>query len=205
MQVEVKLLGELGRFFGRVWYFEANCIRTPAQAVRAIAANKPEFINYLYNSEANGICYRVVTDDALGIDEEKLQYPFAKRLILAPMVIGAGKIGKIILGVGLIAASFFMPASIGLFGIAISSASVGLLGAALVLGGISSALSPVQKMPNRTDRTNSDAPKSNSFLFDKAAELGDQGQAVPVLYGQRIISDLIIINSGIVTQEIAIG
>lgn len=202
MLKEVKLLGKLGLKFGRMWYLAIN---SPEQAIRAIAANCSDFISYLYQSEEKGIFYRVVIDNNCeGVDETQLDYPVGKKLIIAPIVHGAGGFGRILLGAALIGASAFMPASIGLLGFGISSATVGLIGASLVLGGITQMISPIPGTGNRTDRTSSDAAKSDSFLFDRASELGDQGLCVPVLYGERIIADPIVISSGIITQEIPI-
>lgn len=198
MLVEIKLLGELGRKFGRVWNL---AITSPAMAIRAIAANCPEFIQYLYDSEEKGIAYRVVIDDPAGIDETQFDYPVGDRLIIAPQIRGAGGgIGKVLLGGALLVGSFFMPATIGIFGLSISSMAVGVLGASLLFSGIHGLISPVPKTPKK----NADTDKVNSALFDRASEVGRQGSPVPPGYGFRIIADPVIISSSIITQEVPV-
>jgi predicted phage tail protein len=193
MLVEVKLLGKLGQRFGRIWHL---AIRTPIEAIRAIAANCPEFTQYLYESDEKGITYRVIIDDPQGIDESLLDFKVGDKLIIAPIIRGAGGgFGKVLLGGALLAASFFMPATISVFGLGISSASVGLLGASLLFGGIHQMISPVPKTPKA-------AEKENSFLFDRAQEVSSQGNPVPVGYGERIIVDPVVISSYIASQEI---
>lgn len=190
---KVKLLGELGRIFGREWDL---LIKTPAEAIAALTANLGDrFVQYLYQSEEDGIAYRVVTDDPVGIDQDKLQFP-CDHLIIAPQISGrGGGFGRVLLGSALLVGSFFMPASVGLFGLAISSTTVGLLGASLILGGIHQMLSPVPKTPKRGET-------SDSFLFDNAGEIGYQGLPVPVGYGRRIITDLPVVSVGITIEEI---
>lgn len=194
---EVKLLGELGRRFGRVWRL---AISTPAQAISAIACNCPGFLQYLYDSEERGVGYRVVVDEPEGISEEFLHFTIGDHVIIAPIVIGAGgNFGKILLGGALLVGSFFMPASVGIFGLSISSTTVGLLGASLLLSGISGMLTPTPKTPeNKSEKT-------ESYLFGNSSDPGNQGQCVPKGYGEIMIVDPIRISLGISTQEIPIG
>jgi predicted phage tail protein len=194
---EVKLLGELGRRFGRVWNL---AISTPAQAIAAIACNCPEFMQYLYESEDRGVAYRVVVDEPEGIGEEFLNFTVGDRIIIAPIVMGAGgNFGKILLGGVLLGASFFMPASVGIFGFSLSSTTVGLLGASLMLSGISGMLTPTPKTPDNKSE------KTESYLFGNSSDPGNQGQCVPKGYGEIMIVDPIRISLGISTQEIPIG
>jgi predicted phage tail protein len=187
----VKLLGELGRKFGREWRLN---IHTPAEAIKAIAVNCPGFIEYLYASEERGLYWRVVIDEPQGIDQSQFGFPITQKLVIAPIITGSGGFGRILLGGALIAASVFMPASVSIIGIGITSTTVGLLGAALLFQGISSLLAPQNKTPKNN--------KNESYLFDRSAGSGRQGSPVPIGYGERLITDPVIISQGITTEEI---
>jgi predicted phage tail protein len=193
---KIKLLGKLGRLFGREWVLEVN---NPAQAIKAIAANVPEFVDYLRASEEDGIGYRVVIDrdHPLGIDVDQFEYPIDATMTIAPIVQGAGGgIGRILLGGALIAAAFFMPASLSFLGVAITSSSVGLLGAALVFGGISQLISPQSKTPQTSTE------KDESYLFDRSAGSSTQGIPIPIGYGERLLTDLIVISQNNIVENI---
>lgn len=189
--VKVKLLGVLGKKFGRE--FELD-IRTPAEAIRAIASQINGFAGFLESSESQGLAYRVVTLCPEGLDEQGLLLPIeGQRLAIAPVVIGSGAFGRILLGVALIGAAFLIPGGF----LGLSATTIGLVGASLVLGGISELLTAKPKTPK-------DKKNSESFLFDRAQEVGNQGSPVPVLYGTRYITDLAVISSGLSVDEIPI-
>lgn len=95
-----------------------------------------------------------------------------KTLDICPIVGGAGAVGRIILGVVLVGISFFMPAAL----LGLSSTTVGLFGASLIIGGIMNLLSPQQTQTY------------NGNNFDAASvNRGIQGQPVPMLFGERYI------------------
>jgi predicted phage tail protein len=195
---KIKLLGKLGRLFGREWILE---VKNASQAIKAIAANAPKFVDYLRESETDGVGYRVVIDkdNPLGIDADQFNYPIDGTMTIAPIVQGAGGgFGRILLGGALIAAAFFMPASISFLGVALTSTSVGLLGAALVFGGISQLLSPQSKTPN------TETEKKESFLFDRSAGSSSQGIPIPIGYGERLLTDLIVISQSNIVEQIPV-
>ena len=148
--VTIRLLGEAGRRFGRRFQL---AVRTPAEALRALCVQIPGLRHYLIESGDKGVAWRVVTEHPDGLDEDQLFWPMSKRLVLAPLPAGRGATGKIIAGVALIAASFFLPgAQLGLFGLGqigltAFAAPVGALGGALLFGGIADLLTPTPKMP----------------------------------------------------------
>ncbi|MGB3207900.1 MAG: hypothetical protein WBB28_23195 [Crinalium sp.] len=187
--ITIKLLGKLGQLFGRIHYFEIN---TPAEAVRALSANFKNFRKYLQESSEQGIGYQVVNERSLS--ESELHHPLnpVKPLIIAPVVYGAGgNTGKIIAGVGLIAASAFMPASISLLGLSIASSTVGLIGASLLLGGVSRMLSPQQEK----------LKEKRSYSFNGAVNNVGQGKPVPLCYGRLRVGSQTI-STGITTAQI---
>jgi len=211
--VTIRLLGEAGRRFGRQFKL---AVKTPAEAVRALCVQIPALRQYLIQSEQNGINWRAITEHPDGLDEEQLHWPLSKRFVLAPIPVGRGGVGKIIAGVALVAFSIFVPA-IGasgapwLFGMT-NFTSIGLLGGALIFGGVADLLTPTPKMPNvagglggfsGTGATSgrSSEEQKRSFTFDKSNANTQQGEVVPVLYGERIIGSLPTLSFGLELQN----
>jgi predicted phage tail protein len=197
--VTIKLLGEAGRRFGRQFKL---AVQSPAEAIRALSMQIPEFRQYLLESSDNGINWRVVTEDALGLDAEQLEWPCSKRLVLAPQPAGRGAVGKIILGVALVAFSILVPA-IGatgapwLFGMT-NFTSIGILGGGLIFSGVAQLLTPTPKVTTSQGNTEE---QRNSYTFDKSNINSVQGDVVPLLYGERIVGTLPVLSFGITLQN----
>lgn len=200
--IEVKLLGELGRKFGRSYRFVAN---SPKQVISALSNQLTGFKEYLTEAHENGVGFCLIDDDSEGMAYENILMP-CKRLIIAPVVSGGGYAGRILLGVALVALSFVsfggaagLFAGIGVKG-AIGSGVLFSLGMTLVSTGIAGLLTPPVKLANN----NSDSQRKDSFMFDRAAELTTQGQPVPVLYGRFWAGSPLIISSAITTQQVPV-
>ena len=189
----VKLLGAAGRKFGREFRL---VVKSPAEAVRALSCLFPEFRAWVLEQHERGVAWRVVTDDANGLaDDELLRETGNDTIVLAPVMQGAGGIGKIILGVVLVAVAIFVPAAV--FGLT-SMLGVGLVGGALILGGIADLITPTPQLsgPNAAGGANSyssgtEASRSadlESNLFARNQGTAGQGECVPLLYGQRRVS-----------------
>ena len=207
--VTIRLLGEAGRRFGRRFQL---AVKTPAEALRALCVQIPELRQYLLDSSDKGINWRVVTDHALGLEEEQLLWPMSKRMVLAPIPAGRGGVGRIIAGVALVALSIVTAgATIGLLGLAAPVAVSSILapiGLSLIFSGVAQLLTPTPKMPNVGGRSGggSTAGRSldeqlNSFTFDKSNANALQGEVVPVLYGERIIGTLPVLSFGLELQN----
>ena len=119
---------------------------------------------------------------------------------IVPVVVGAGAAGRIILGVALIALAIAVPglgaaagaqAAATIFGTGFSSMalSVGLLGASLVLGGVSQLLTPVPKVP-QGDGTDNDPRKT--YNFSGIQQTSRQGVPVPAVYGLTLVGSVVI-------------
>jgi predicted phage tail protein len=200
--VEVSLLGELGRKFGRKYSFMAS---SPKDIFSALCNQLEGFKEYMSNAHENGIGFRLVDDDPEGMDYANIVMG-CRRLIIAPVVSGGGTIGRILIGVALIALAFVPGIGIGLMTVA-GQAAAGFttagtllfgLGTSLVLSGIASLLTPPVSNPK------SDTAKKDSFLFDRAAELTSQGNPVPILYGRFLAASPLIISSAITTQQVPV-
>lgn len=209
--VEVKILGELGRKFGRSYRF---LVKNPKDVISALSRQIDGFKDYLCNAHENGMGFRLVTDEPEGIDYEKLELS-CERLIIAPVIAGAGGrgfgIGQILLGVALVALAFIPGVGTATAAAVSAGAKAGLtalgtslftLGAGLILTGVAGFLSPQANLSagNSTDETK----KRESFIFDRSAELTSQGYPVPLVYGRYLISSPLYISSSISTENIGV-
>ena len=208
--VTIRLLGEAGRRFGRRFQL---AVKTPAEALRALCVQIPELRQYLLDSGEKGINWRVVTDHALGLDEDQLLWPLSKRMVLAPIPAGRGAVGRIVAGVALVAAAIlFPPAGIlagGLFTLGAQAVPiVAGIGVSLIFAGVAELLTPTPKMPNVGGSVGGGVTSGrdreeqrNSFTFDKSNANALQGEVVPVLYGERIIGSLPVLSFGLELQN----
>jgi len=209
--VTIRLLGEAGRRFGRQFKL---AVKTPAEAVRALCAQIPGLREYFLQSGENGIAWRAITEHPEGLDEEQLLWPLSKRFVLAPIPVGKGGVGKIIAGVAIVAFAI-VTAGAGLFGLGLgfgagTAISIGAVGASLIFGGIADLLTPTPKMPNvagpggigsGATSGRSREEQERSFTFDKSNANTQQGEVVPVLYGERIIGSLPVLSFGLELQN----
>jgi len=204
----VYLYGHLGRKFGHRWQLD---VQTPAEALRAIMANKPEFRAHLLTHSTPGYQVCVGPDPLVKLDA--LQYPSGRQAIkIVPVIAGAAKdptIG-IIVGVVLVAAAIvtyqyeLLPYAMTTAGGGLTLAgsavvSMGFIGASLALGGISQLLAGTPG-----DQGISERPENKpSFIFNGAVNTIAQGHPVPVGYGRMRVGSAVI-SAGIATEDIAL-
>ena len=160
MQQIVRLLGDLGERYGAEHAF--HNLRTPADAIKLLCINYPAFKTELIAAHESGIGYRVL-QAGVDLNLDDLHLPIGQNdLIVTPVLVGQDGAGRVLAGIGLIAASFFFPGAglfgtTGLFGagqavVGVSSVAVlnaaaigtalSAIGATMVLGGITQMLSP---------------------------------------------------------------
>jgi predicted phage tail protein len=212
MQQTVRLLDRLGEEYGEehVYYN----LRSPADAIKMLCINRPKFYEELLTAHKNGIFYRV-TQSGADMEYNELQLTLgSKDLYIIPVIGGSGgTTGKILVGVGLIAASFLLPGA-GLFGatsIFGATAGTGLLtaagsalsavGASLVLGSVADMISPQPQLPNlsgpaRMQGTGESVRGSGpagvtratsgakSYAYTGASSGSGVGATVPVAFGK---------------------
>jgi len=183
----VKVYGALRELLGKTRFeFVAD---TPAQAMRALLANFPHLERWLIDSEKNGVAYRVTVgkqkihnDDISG-----LHSPWSKEHVfsITPVLTGAGAgSGSIIAGLALVAFSVFLPGVGAAIGGALMT-KIGLVGGALILGGIAQMISPVPKPPKEASQL-----ESNSF--SGIANTSRQGVPVPIAYGRVFVGSAVV-------------
>ena len=189
---KIKLYGRLAKFIGaRV--LEAD-VDSAAEAVRFLVANWPELERHMADQH-----YRV----SLGktdLSEEELHDPAGKQPIrIAPVVAGAGAVGRIIAGVALVALSFvIIPLGIAAAGSGIAT-MVGGIGASLVIGGIAQLLTPTPTISLGTDSPND--PRKN-YSFSGIQNTSRQGTPVPVVYGEMLVGS-IVVSAGIDVDQVS--
>lgn len=180
---KIRLMGALAQF-GEEWDL---WISTPAEAVRAIGCQCAEFVRFLATAHEQGIAFQIVADDPDGMDQDDLLMPFQSvELTIMPVIQGAGGFGKILLGIALIGVAFLVPGGI----LGLSSTTIGLIGASLVLSGISQLLTPTPKKPDENEQ-------QGSFLFDQVSRTTEQGKPVPILIGRRRIDMQLVLSASI--------
>jgi predicted phage tail protein len=210
--VKIKLLGELGRRFGREFQL---AVRTPAEALRALCMQIPGMRQYFLDSGEKGIDWRIVTEHPYGLDEQQLMWPMSKRMVVAPQPVGRGGVGKIIAGVALVATAIILgpigapllygsAAAGGFLGVT-GATILGSLGASLLFSGVADLLTPTPKIQGARGGAatsgRSREEQQNAYTFDKSNANTAQGEVVPVLYGERIIGALPILSFGIELQN----
>jgi predicted phage tail protein len=204
---KIRVYGRLAKFLGQR-VFEAD-VANAAEAVRFLVVNFPQLEKHMADQH-----YRVsVGKYALTMDE--LHDPAGQQEIkIVPVLVGAGgATGKILAGIGLIALSFLLPGAgaFGTFSIFGQAATAGgiltgigtaasLVGASLILGGVSQLLTPTPKINQPgTPQDNNDPRKS--YSFSGIQNTSRQGTPVPIVYGETLVGS-VTISAGIDTVEV---
>ena len=212
MLTKLKLYGDLADFIGHK-QFEIK-VHSVAQAVSFLINNFPDAEAYMANRQ-----YKVLVNE-YAIDETEIQHPIGKQDIsFVPVITGAGggNFGRILTGAALIGASFLFPgagafgttsflgSSAGIVGISTKGAllatkigtAVSLIGAGMVLSGVSDMLFPV---PKPKEVSNSSDPRI-SFGFSGIQQSSRAGTTHPIVYGE-IFTGSVVISAGIDTEQV---
>ncbi|MDX2074710.1 MAG: tail assembly protein [Alphaproteobacteria bacterium] len=193
---DIILSGQLAERYGRL---HRLAVKTPAETIRALCANYPDFEKFVIESEKDNVGYRVMIGEDPINSAEELHYPAGLAPIhIVPVIGGAkGGFGQIFIGAALIGASFIPGLNVAVFAgapgflgtMTFASAAFGL-GFSLVLGGVSQMLAPHPKAQAPSER-----PENKpSYAFDGPVNMTAQGQAVPIGYGE------LIVGSGVISQ-----
>lgn len=176
MLIKLKLYGILAAKYGEYHYFQVSKIK---ETIRGMSANYPDFYLFIKNIVQSGYDFQLIYGNQY-LSEEQLNnmdtIASVEEVKLIPVLQGSGAVGKIILGVALIALS----APLGGF-LGIAPLTIALLGGALALGGISQLLSPTPKQ-----KTPQDTTKIESGVIDPQG-VATQGVPVPLVYGTFLV------------------
>lgn len=196
---EIRVYGRLAKFLGRRTFTAA--VDSVADAMRFLLANFPELEGHMSDQH-----YRVSVG-TYDLSEEELEHPVGQQVIkIAPVIAGAGSVGRILAGVALIAIAIAVPAAT--FGLS-SMLGVGLVGASLVLGGVAQLLTPTPTLSptagnaytqQTTRETELDPQKS--YSFSGIQNTSRAGTPVPLIYGETIVGS-VVISAGIDTEQVS--
>lgn len=187
----VKLYGKL-RKFGREFTFDIN---SPAEAIAALCSQVKGFEAFLRNAKRYGLEFAIFEGKKnITLEEAAMNSYEDKEIRIAPIIAGSksGGLFTTILGVALIAASFFT-------GGTSTALGMGLLasGAGMALGGVAQLLAPSQKAT-----TNKEQDGNNpSYAFGGAVTTTANGSSIGYLYGTREIGGTVI-SGGIYPEDI---
>jgi predicted phage tail protein len=188
----IKVYGKLAKHLGQR-SFKA-VVSTPAEAVRFLLANFPELRALMREGQYMVSVGRNPLE--LGTNPELLHYPSAsfETIRIVPVVAGAGAVGRIILGVALVAVIVYPwlccmggPNSLRLNHWRRRKPRI---------GGIAQLLTPTPKLG-----TSENDPR-RSYSFSGIQNVSRQGVPVPVIYGE-VFTGSVIISAGINTEEVA--
>jgi predicted phage tail protein len=175
---------------------------SPKDVFSALSNQLEGFKDYFCSAHEKGIGFKLIDGDPDGMGYENVIMG-CRRLIIAPVISGGGAVGRILIGVALIALAFVPIAGQAAFAgfvagkFAVGSAVLFNIGVSLSLTGIAQLLTPTPNAQKETDR-------KDSFLFDRATDLTVQGQPVPLLYGEFLAASPLIISSALTTQQVPV-
>ena len=214
----VKVYGALRKLLGGRCRFEFEA-DTPAQALKALCVNFPDLGKWLIDREADGMHFRVTVgrEKITTASADGLLLPWSEREVfsITPVIAGAGRgFGSVLIGIGLIAASFLLPGA-GLFGatslfgataatagvagaLTTIGTSLSIMGASLVLTGVAQMISP---QPQLGLNTGKEAARLESFTFSGIVNTSKQGMPVPIAYG-RVFAGSAVISSGLDVDQL---
>ena len=205
---KIKIYGSLAKFLKRR-VFHAD-VANPAEAVRFLLANFP-----VLRSHMSDRYYKVLVSDRaldIGDEPEQLHHPIGaeEEIKIVPVMAGAGGgVGKILAGIGLIAAAIILgPVAGGFLGLGVTgvltggvATAIGAVGASLVLGGVAQLISPVPQLGvGNVGETFSNQDPRKSYNFSGIQNVSRQGVPVPIVYGETIVGS-VTVSAAILTDD----
>ena len=191
----IRLHGWLGKRFGK--RFEM-AVASPVEAIRALCSQ----LKGLEKALADDVNGFTVWSAEMNVTKDTLSFPFSDTEVLhiVPVVSGAKDgVGQILLGIVLLAAAFFtMGTSLLGQGLLYEAVMTGLttMGTSLILGGISQLLFAPPK-PQSTEK-----PENRpSYTFNGAVNTVQQGNCVPLLYGEMIHGSQVV-SAGMYVEDV---
>lgn len=189
MLTKIILEGPMGKQFGREWELAVD---SPAEALRMINANKPGVFAWIKANLSKYENYRVSCEyeDGTTEDLDNDTFPLRRKLKsihFTPLIVGAGGVGKIVVGVVMIVA-----------GVVFQQPWLVSMGINMAIGGVISALSPRPKKSREAESARSDG---TSYFFDGPVNTTQQGVPVPLIYG-RILTGSHAISANLTIDQL---
>ena len=183
---EIRIYGKLAKFLKRrVFHAEVGSV---AEAIRFLVTNFPQVEAHMMEQH-----YRISLDSS-DVELDEIHYPVGHETIkIIPVIAGAGAVGRILVGVALIAASFIP--GIGALGVSLIFG----VGASLALGGVAQLLTPVPALAAGADSPND--PRK-SYSFSSSQNTSRSGTPCPIVYGEAIVGS-IVVSAGIDISQVS--
>jgi len=203
--MQIKFAGEIGRRFGTTHKF---AVKTPNEAIRALCQLIPGFRTFLTSAHERGIFFQIVTsnqEDGITYDELELG---CKSFTLVPVITGSffglfgGKGGgflAILAGIALVAFAMtgFGTVVAGSFMAGVQTATMSL-GMGLLFTGVASLFAPGAPTGQQNITEGRDA---DDAISGGAAPVAANGQPIPLLFGEYLVSRMPVIASYIENNE----
>ena len=185
MMREIVLHGSLTQF-GTRYRFDVVSVH---EAVRALTAQIKGFYAAVRQGE-----FRVIAGDML-LDETELALDLGRTETIHIVPVPAGSkdrgIFKVVLGVALLGVGFAVGAAGGAAAgatfLGIKSGTWLMMGAGMMLNGIGQMLSP-----SPTAESNEKADERPSYVFNSPLNITEEGNCIPLAYGECFCSTLVI-------------
>lgn len=193
---EVRLYGELGRRFGRVFHL---AVTTPVEAVHALTAVLPGFKAAFLGRDGRAAYHVFVGRKdqrrAIAQDDKDAPVGVSEPIRFVPEVAGAKRAGTTNTIVGYVL--FVVGNILTLYGYPAIGQPLSQMGQAMILAGVIQLLSP--------QRTGKDKGVENqpSYAFDGPVNITEQGGPVPLAYG-TVVCGSTVVSQGLDTTEIYI-
>ena len=194
----IKLYGDLREITGHS-ELDAH-VNSVGDSIRFLLMNWPQL-----EAHMNTQHYQVLTD-GIDIGEEEIHYPVAEEIKIVPVLSGAGgNTGRILLGAALIGLAFTtggaslagLKAGTAFQGAAWWASGATMVGASLVLQGVTNILFPLPK----PEYFENDQDPRISFEFGGTPNTSRAGTTHPIVYGE-IFTGSTVISMNVTTDQV---
>ena len=194
----IKLYGDLREITGHS-ELDAH-VNSVGDSIRFLLMNWPQL-----EAHMNTQHYQVLTD-GIDIGEEEIHYPVAEEIKIVPVISGAGgNTGRILLGAALIGLAFTtggaslagLKAGTAFQGAAWWASGATMVGASLVLQGVTNILFPLPK----PEKFENDQDPRISFDFGGTPNTSRAGTTHPIVYGE-IMTGSTVISMNLTTDQV---
>lgn len=183
---KIHVKGILGRKFG--CFFKIN-ISNAISALKAVDANRPGFLNELFNLNKKNINYYMICDsEYISSSNELLEKRKIQNIYIIPAIVGSGSF--VAAGLGFAAGSAAYAITSFLVNTLVSTAIS--LGVSFLMNSINKQASPPQQNIAVGGATSVIEAKGKSYVFSNNVNSAEQGSAIPVGYGKMKVSSQIL-------------
>lgn len=192
----IKLYGPMKSRFGKEFKL---AVKSPAEAVKALAVNIPGFEHYLTTAKSKGLEFAVFVGKE-NIGEDKLGMKGSQDIRIAPIIVGSksGGLFQTLIGAVLLGAAVFFapPAGLSAAGWGIKAAAG--IGVSMLAGGIMQMLAPQPQGLNQREPTEN----KPSYSISGAVNTTAYGSPIAIGAGLSVVGGAII-SAGIYSEDVS--